>query len=254
MAIHVFLAPSKLLRENIDFSLKVEGSKLPLMKNSMKLVEELKEHDVNFWVNKLAVKKDVAERSQLWLSEISEKQLLKRGIPAALMFQGEAFKYLNAESFSTADWKWAQNHLSILSGMYGIARATDLILPYRLMIGSSIPTLHHGNLYQFWKDHIANYINRELKEKLLINCASEEYSKVLDRKKIEATIIDVSFLQKKDSEYKNVATLSKQARGALAGFAIRNKLKTVEELSKFKDSGYSFAKKMSTDNKLVFIR
>lgn len=254
MAIQVVLSPSKLLLE--------EGTKPDLctltmptfLANAKLLASELLVHDVAFWEKKLGVKKDVAERSKTWLKHLSQIDFNHVASPAACMFQGEAFKFLQAESFSKQEWNRASKNLFILSGMYGILRATDAVLPYRLMIGTVVSAGDAKNLYGYWQENVTAFLKAQPKSNRILNCASEEYSKVIDRRIFSKHIIDVEFLQRKGSELKQVATISKQSRGAMARFVIQNKIAKRDDLCSFQEMGYAYQKSLSTENKLVFVR
>jgi cytoplasmic iron level regulating protein YaaA (DUF328/UPF0246 family) len=254
MAIQVVLSPSKLLQED---GTKPRFCKITIpsfISNSKQLAKDLLVHDVSFWEKKLGVKREVAEKSMNWLMHVSRADFNTIASPAACMFQGEAFKYLQAESFSKQEWDWASKNLFILSGLYGILRATDAVLPYRLMIGTPVSGGNAKNLYDYWHENVNTFLNAYPRTNRILNCASEEYSKVLDRQLFPNQIIDVQFLQRKGKELKQIATISKQSRGAMARFVIQNKISKTESLFDFQEMGYSFEESRSTENNLVFVR
>ncbi len=176
------------------------------------------------------------------------------------VFNGEAYRGLDINSFSAHDIEYAQQHLRILSGLYGILRPLDLIQPYRIDIGDNINQLLGENLYQYWKYAINSSLVQALEHsttpKIILNLMSKEYAKILDRKRIEANIIDVDFLQynPQKEQYKPTVVYIKKARGLLARFAIQNKITDVEQIKGFDEEGYIFSEKDSTANKLVFLR
>jgi len=254
MAIQVVLSPSKLLLEGGTKPSLCDLTIPTYISNAKHLASELLVHDVAFWEKKLGVKKDVAEKSRAWLKQVSQTDFNHVASPAACMFQGEAFKYLQAESFSKQEWNKASKNLFILSGMYGILRATDAVLPYRLMIGTVVSVGEAKNLYGYWQENVNAFLKAQPKSNCILNCASEEYSKVIDRKIFSNQIIDVEFRQRKGRELKQVATISKQSRGAMARFVIQNKIAKRDDLCTFKEMGYAYQESLSNENKLVFVR
>ena len=194
------------------------------------------------------------DRFQEWSPEFS----LDESRQALLAFKGDVFKSMNVEAFKKADFNFAQKHLRILSGLHGVLRPLDLIRPYRLEMGTKLSVdSKTKNLYQFWGAQIAESVNlalAEQKDKVLVNVASNEYFKAVDKKTLDAEVIDVSFKDLKSGVYKSVFLWVKQARGMMASWAIRNRIKKVSDLQSFSENGYHFSKKDSSDNSLVFLR
>jgi len=175
--------------------------------------------------------------------------------PAILAFNGEVYRGLDAKSLSKADLEYAQNHLRILSGLYGCLRPLDLIQPYRLEMGSKLKYYRKNNLYQFWGDEITDELNKALDEDgYLINLASNEYFKSLNLKKIKAKIITPVFKDFSNGEYKSLMTYAKNARGMMSRYIIQEKIKNIELLKTFNGGGYCFNNDMSDDDTLVFTR
>ncbi len=175
--------------------------------------------------------------------------------PAAFAFIGDTYQGLNIEEFSKADIKYAQDHLFILSGLYGLLRPLDEIKPYRLEMGTRLKTDYGKNLYEFWGDQITKRLNTyKKKSKYLINLASEEYSKSIKLDGLDHEFVNVKFLENKNGVYKSIGLMSKRARGAMASYVIKNKIKDLEELKKFDLDGYIFDEKESCENLLVFKR
>ncbi|OUR95322.1 peroxide stress protein YaaA [Halobacteriovorax marinus] len=180
---------------------------------------------------------------------------LKNAKQAVFAFKGDTYVGLDAETLSTSQIKYAQDHLRILSGLYGILSPLELIQPYRLEMGTRFPCNGNKNLYEYWKEDLTAEINSLIKkEEILLNCASVEYSSAVDFKNVAATIITPVFKQQKGDEFKVVGLFAKRARGMMARFVIENKVTTVAELKKFKMDGYKFSKSMSENNELVFTR
>jgi cytoplasmic iron level regulating protein YaaA (DUF328/UPF0246 family) len=177
---------------------------------------------------------------------------------AALVFKGDIYLGLDAESFDDTDFTFAQKHLRILSGLYGLLKPLDLIQPYRLEMGSNFAvTAKLKNLYLFWGDKITQAVNRDLQaqgDKGLINLASNEYSKSVKAKEISGQFITPSFQDLKNGRYKPVFLWVKQARGMMARYIVKNRLTNVEDAKGFNMNGYCYNEEMSHDTQWVFIR
>ena len=176
---------------------------------------------------------------------------------AVLAFKGDVYTGLDAESFKAADFKFAQKHLRILSGLYGLLRPLDLMQAYRLEMGTKLENLKGKNLYEFWGSDITNGLNQQLKKlksDYLINLASNEYFKAVKPKELNAEIITPAFKDYKNGQYKMIGVYAKKARGTLSRFVIQNQLTDPEALKEFNGDGYKFNKKLSKDNNWVFTR
>ena len=176
---------------------------------------------------------------------------------ALLAFNGDVYEGLNAATLKTADLKWAQEHLAILSGLYGVLRPLDLMQAYRLEMGTRLANPKGTTLYQFWAKTIAPYLNERLaktKDPVIINLASEEYFKSVDVKALKARIVQCVFQDGKAGVFKVVSFHAKRARGLMARFAIEGRLKRPEQLTQFDREGYAFVPEVSTADKLVFRR
>ena len=184
---------------------------------------------------------------QLWDSDKSYKT------PAVFAYQGTSFKYLEPQKWKLSDAEYAQNHLLILSGLYGILRPFDWINKYRLEMGLKFEIESSKSLIQFWKDKMTNYFN-SFEDNSIINLASKEYSNVMINKCINSTIIDCTFYEKSNNSLKVVGSYSKAARGCMANFIVKNKLESIEELKEFNELGYNFSYNESSNKKFVFVR
>ncbi len=176
--------------------------------------------------------------------------------PAAFAFTGDTYKGLDVDSYKSSDLKYAQSHLFILSGLYGLLRPLDKIKPYRLEMGTRLKTNYGKNLYEFWGTDITNKLNefRKRNSKYLINLASEEYFKSVHTDKLDHELINVKFLENKNGTYKTIGLMSKRARGMMASYIIKNRITELEQLKDFDVDGYEFCKTESKDNFLVFKR
>jgi cytoplasmic iron level regulating protein YaaA (DUF328/UPF0246 family) len=172
-------------------------------------------------------------------------------------FKGDVYLGLDVDTLSENDIDYAQTHLRVLSGLYGVLRPLDLMQPYRLEMGTKLTIKTHNNLYQFWGDEIVKLINSDLKEQgddVLLNLASKEYFKSIDRKKLKAKIVNVDFLDLKNDKYKVISFFAKKARGTMTRFILKNNINSIEPLLAFSEDGYYYDSKTSTDNHLIFKR
>lgn len=196
------------------------------------------------------------ERFQDWTTPFTTKNAR----PAVLAFDGDTYTGLDAPaSFSERDYTQAQKVLRILSGLHGVLRPLDLIQPYRLEMGSKVKHPNGKDLYSYWGDTVTNELNAALAEspgaKVLVNLASNEYFGVVQPDRFDGRIISPRFLDAKgDGEHKVVSFFAKQARGAMAGWIVRERLTTVKALTDFGANGYRYAAKESTPDEPVFKR
>ena len=176
---------------------------------------------------------------------------------AVLAFNGDVYEGLDARTLDLADLQWAQNHLAILSGLYGVLRPLDRMQPYRLEMGTRLATTAGSNLYQFWGRQIAEHLNTCLRADttpVVVNLASQEYFKSVDRKALKARFIDCVFEDWKSDAYKIISFHAKRARGLMARYAITHRIATPHQLEGFDLEGYAFAPAASTPERLVFRR
>ena len=172
---------------------------------------------------------------------------------AAFVFNGEVYAGLNAEGFTEKELTFATNSLRILSGLYGILKPGDIIQPYRLEMGTKLKFKNNKNLYDFWGDEIANFLNKEEQE-LIINLASNEYNKVAKLKTLDANIITPNFKEFKNGSYKTIMVYAKKARGMMARWIIQNEVNKIEILKSFNQDKYCFNEELSDGNDWIFTR
>lgn len=176
---------------------------------------------------------------------------------AILAFKGDVYTGLDAESFSADDFAFAQQHLRMLSGLYGLLRPLDLMQAYRLEMGTKLENTRGKNLYEFWAEHITEWLNQALAaqgDDILLNLASNEYFSAVKPKKLNGRIIDTEFKDQKNGQYKIISFYAKKARGLMARYVINHRISRVEQLKNFDSEGYYFSEQDSTANKLVFLR
>ncbi|WP_341522793.1 peroxide stress protein YaaA [Pseudomonas sp. G.S.17] len=176
---------------------------------------------------------------------------------ALLAFKGDVYTGLQAETLSEAELTYAQNHLRMLSGLYGLLRPLDLMQPYRLEMGTRLANARGKDLYAFWGTRISEWLNEALAEQgddLLLNLASTEYFSAVKRPALKARIIDTEFKDFKNGQYKIISFYAKKARGMMSRFVISEQINTPDALKQFDAQGYRYSSEQSTPTKLVFLR
>ena len=193
------------------------------------------------------------ERFQNWKLPV-EKSSAKEAI---YHFQGDTYSGLNTEDLSSGEITFAQKNTRILSGLYGVLKPLDLILPYRLEMGTKLKNNKGDSLYQFWGDTLSKFITKELKShsvKVLINCASVEYFKSLNNNALKADVITPHFKEFKNGNYKIISFYAKKARGMMARFIIKNKIQEPSKILQFDYAGYQYNEQLSSPLNPVFTR
>jgi len=178
---------------------------------------------------------------------------LENAKQAILAFKGDVYNGIDAPSFSETDLVFAQDKVRMLSGLYGVVRPLDLIQPYRLEMGTKLANNKGKNLYDYWGSSISKVLNED-EDKLIINLASNEYFKSIDKKSLNANILNIAFKEKKGDVYKIIGIFAKRARGLMVNYVIRNRLNDAELLKGFTDEGYQFSSQYSDNSTWVFIR
>lgn len=194
-----------------------------------------------------------AARYQAW----SPKFTAKNSKQAVLAFDGDVYGGLDAKTLNEDDLDWLQQHLCILSGLYGVLRPLDRMQPYRLEMGTRLKTDKGNNLYRFWGSQIAEYLNRRAradKSPVLVNLASEEYFKAVDLKALQPRVVSCVFEEKKGTNYKIVSFFAKRARGLMVRYALQHRASTPEQLKGFDLEGYRFVPAASEPDRFVFRR
>lgn len=193
------------------------------------------------------------KRYQAWQPTHNERNAK----PAALAFNGDVYEGLRASSLRKADLEWAQSHVRILSGLYGMLRPLDLIQPHRLEMGTSLKNPRGKNLYAYWSEAVTQQLARELSaspEPVLINLASQEYFKVVNARELKVPVVECVFQERKGPTYKIISFSAKRARGLMARHIIEHRLRHAPQLQSFNAEGYTFTPEVSTDTRLVFRR
>ena len=252
----VLLSPAKSLYDHPPVRLE-RFTESTFMPEAEKIVSILKKKNPSQLAELLDISPKLAElnyqRVQAWSLPFN----LENSWQAVLMFNGEVYHGLKAETFSAAEFETAQQKLRILSGVYGMLKPLDLIQPYRLEMGIPISIAKKKNLYEFWKVRITTKLNQELaqtSQNTLVNLASKEYFSAIDTKKLKARIITPSFKELKNGQYQMVSFFAKKARGLMSRFIIQNNITDPEEIKAFDMEGYYFNNQLSNQNNWVFTR
>ncbi len=194
-----------------------------------------------------------AARYQAWTPKFSAKNAKQ----AVLAFNGDVYEGLDAKSLPADGLKWLQDHVCILSGLYGVLRPLDYLQPYRLEMGTKLATPQGKDLYQFWGAKISDYLNGRLQKDaapVVVNLASQEYFKAVDRKALQARVVECVFQEYRSGQYKIISFYAKRARGLMARFAALHRLTSPKQLEKFDLDGYAFDAGASEPDRLVFRR
>ena len=247
----VVVSPAKKLNMSLVDNLKV--SEPHFKKNANELVNVVRGLSVQDLEKLMDVSTTLAELNKDRFNDFGNQQ--KKA--AAFAFAGDTYKGLSIEKFKIGDLDWAQKHLRILSGLYGLLRPLDEIEPYRLEMGSKLKGAHGSSLYDYWGNQISENLNQHAKEigsKILVNCASNEYFNAINLNSLLLRVITPIFMERKNGKEKIISFYAKNARGAMARFIIQNRLKSEEDIKKFDLDGYNYSAEKSDEGKLVFIR
>ena len=250
------LSPAKSL--DYESPCLIEQSTQPRLKSdTAELIEELKSlsfEEVGSLMNisdKLALLNH--ERFQSFASSFSKKNSRQ----AILAFTGDVYQGMNLSDWSAGDFTTAQENIRILSGLYGVLRPLDLMQPYRLEMGTSLVNARGKNLYQFWGDRITGLLNKDLEKSnsnVVVNLASNEYFSAVIPSGLNGQVISPVFKDEKKGKYKIISFYAKKARGMMADYIVKNKLKESEDLREFSTGGYAYDAESSTVDKPVFLR
>ena len=189
------------------------------------------------------------ERFQEWQTPFN----INNARAAVLAFKGDVYQGLDADSMSAEDLHWAQDHLRILSGLYGVLRPLDLMQAYRLEMGTKFANQRGKDLYQFWGDIITAELNR-VDSSVLVNLASNEYFKSVRKQDVSARIVTPVFMDKKDGKYKIISFYAKKARGLMSRYIIQNRITEIEQINQFDSDGYLYNAALSELDAPVFLR
>lgn len=246
----IILSPAKKLNTNCQFD-EENISYLQFQQETFILNKILKRKSIQELKDLMSISENIAKLNYERNQNFSEEFTLKNSYPALFLFDGEAYNGLDASSFSEQDLEFAQKHLRILSGLYGLIRPLDLIQEYRLEMGTKLNNDKGNNLYKFWQSKLTQFFNNELSKSptpFIINLASNEYSKAIDLKKINYPKVTVNFKENKNGKKQTIMVYAKNARGKMANFIIKNKIQDIESIKNFNLDGYMFDNSNQSNN------
>lgn len=252
----IVISPAKTLNfENINYNLPMTSPRF--LEESRVIMNELRELD-SYSIGKLMKISDKLsslnkERFNSW------EDSLKNSKHCLIAFQGDVYKGLDVGSFTDEELFYANDHLRILSGLYGVLRPFDGINPYRLEMGSKLTVGSSKNLYEFWKNTLKKSVHEELKkhkERVLINLASKEYFKSIEaiENEEDVKVITPTFKEFRNKEYKIISLKAKRARGLMSRYIIQNQINNAEELKSFNEEDYEYNEELSSENEWIFTR
>ena len=249
------ISPAKTL----DFSERqIASYTLPRFpKESRELIGVLRQKSPDEVSELMEVSENIANLNVERYHSFATRHTTKNSRPCGFAFKGDVYVGLEADKMTSEELDFAQSHLRILSGLYGLLRPMDLIQPYRLEMGTKLAFDDYTTLYNYWQDKIVKLLKRDLKaqgDNTLINLASQEYFKSIDRKSLNVNVIDVEFKDLKNDDYKIISFYAKKARGMMSRFIIKNRINDINDLKGFDYGGYYYDDKASSEKMLAFKR
>lgn len=252
----LLLSPAKTLDFDTPAPLPAEGNP-PFVAESSTLVGLLRERTPAEVATLMDLSEPLAALNVARYAAWSPRFTSRNSKPAIFAFNGDVYEGLDAASLTPADLQWAQAHVAILSGLYGVLRPMDRLQPYRLEMGTKLANPRGKDLYAFWGDTIAEHLNARLageKSPVIVNLASQEYFKAADRQVLAPRVVECVFEEWKAGQWKVVSFFAKRARGLMARYAIRKRAATPKALEGFDLEGYALDRAASTPDRLVFRR
>ncbi|MFN1216074.1 peroxide stress protein YaaA [Chryseobacterium kwangjuense] len=250
----IITSPAKLM--NVENSTDLLRSTTPKFIQEAALIQSYLKHKSPKYLSELMeISPKLAdenwERNQKW----KDKPTAKESAPAMFAFTGEVYRGLDAKTLDKNAVDYLQKNYRMLSGLYGLLKPSDKVMLYRLEMGRHFEFDQYKNLYEFWREKITEQLNSEMKKgEILLHLASNEYGKVIDRKKLNHKVIDFDFYELKDGKLKTIVVYTKHARGLMVRFCAETNAKSLNDVKAFNYEGYLINEEQSTDTKLVFTR
>ncbi len=252
----IVLSPSKTL----DYTTKkaTESYTIPeFLKESSILIKNLKQKPHSEIAELMGISSKLAELNYQRYKDFHTPFTPQNARQAILAFKGDVYEAIDIKQYNEKDFVFAQQHIRILSGLYGLLKPLDLIQPYRLEMGIALENAKGKNLYEFWGNKITKSINiamEEQKNPLLVNLASQEYFAAIDKSELSGKLLNITFKEKHGQDYRIIGLFAKKARGVMADYIIKNRIEKEQQLTGFCKNGYRFNKKLSDDANYVFTR
>ena len=248
----VLLSPAKSL-DTSPLALDLELTEPRFGDDTTELMARCKQLSAPDLRGLMRISESLATLNQQRFQEMGMPHTSANAKPALLTFQGDVYKELDVSSLREADLQYAQDHVRILSGLYGLLRPMDLIQPYRLEMGTKLETARGANLYEFWGDRLVASLNAEPTD-MVLNLASKEYFKAVPPANLKKPLITAVFHEMRDGQPKTIGLLAKRARGMMTRWIVRNRIDDPEHLVGFSEGGYQFSDELSGERHLVFVR
>ncbi|MET1116193.1 MAG: peroxide stress protein YaaA [Comamonas sp.] len=253
----LLLSPAKSLDYESPLPAGLQHTLSPFMAQSAELIDVLRAQTPQSLAALMGLSDKLAALNVARYAAWSPEFTAENARQALFAFNGDVYEGLDAGTLSAADIAFAQEHLAMLSGLYGVLRPLDRMQPYRLEMGTRLANSAGSNLYAFWAPRIAAHLNQRLQDEtdpVVVNLASQEYFKSVDLKQLRARVVECVFEDFKADKYKIISFHAKRARGLMARHAVRQRLTRPSQLQGFAAEGYAFAQAASTPERLVFRR
>jgi len=245
------ISPAKTLDlSSTDVSIQTQPA---FVSQTMELVAIMKQKSTDDIMRLMGVSEKLAQLNEERYKNFKKSFGPENAKQALLAFKGDVYTKIDVDNYSPEDFEFAQTHLRILSGLYGLLKPMDLIQPYRLEMGIRLESKKGKNLYEFWGQRIAKAINEVAKGSPIINLASQEYFKAVDTSVLYSEVISPVFKEYRNGKYQIIGLFAKQARGMMTDFIIKNRINDPESLKVFNEDGYEFKEKLE-NGKLLFVR
>ncbi len=251
----MIIAPSK--TQNINDSVSVEFTQPVLLQDSELLIGELQKFSVSDLGKLMKMSERLALQTYQRIKDFQIPFTAENARPALTVFQGDVYSFIDTQSYGEKETAYIQDHLRILSGLYGILRPLDLMQAYRLEMGCRLHNSQGKNLYEFWGEKITTEVNTLLGdhgEPVVVNLASSEYSRVIKKKNLQGSLLQIDFKERKGNSYRTVAIHAKRARGMMVNFAVKNRVQSVTDLKEFRQADYGFHPDLSSEDCYCFTR
>ena len=249
------LSPAK----SLDYSpADYDSVSLPrLMERSQPLVNKMRRMSAKKIGELMSISDNLAKLNKERFVEFANTHDLDNSKQAILAFKGDVYVGLDNDTLEIADLDWTQEHVRILSGLYGVLRPNDLIQPYRLEMGTRLPTRKGKNLYDYWGDDITDLLNKDLEAhdtRVIMNLASNEYFKAVNTSRLDGELYSANFFERRNGEYKFISFTAKKARGWLTRYIIDNRIDDAESVRSFDSEGFGFNEELSSEREFIFTR
>ncbi|MEQ9115405.1 MAG: peroxide stress protein YaaA [Rickettsiales bacterium] len=249
----ILLSPAKTLDE-MPLNLSIKSTDPYFQKEIRELVAVMRKKSSDDLQKLMGVSKKIAELNYQRYQDFSEKYTNQNSKPSLFMFKGEVYNEMQVADYKESDLNFAQKHLYIISGLYGLLRPLDKMQPYRLEMSTRLKTKFGKNLYDFWGNRIVTTLNKSEESDVLINLASKEYFSSVNTAMFNGRIVNIHFKVNKGGALKVVGIIAKRARGSMADYIIKNKIRNLELIKNFKGQGFRFDEKLSNLENFVFVK